>query len=220
MRVKLWKEALEEIGRLFEQNCECELLFSFAATLTLARQIDAGAKADVFISANQAWADWLEIRQRIKTGSRRVIAGNRLVIASARGHAFGLGILLEGRFSMADPISVPGGIYAREALESLGVWEQYRKNAVFSENVRVALSSVRRGDLVSGIVYQSDLKLTQELQTQYVFPESSHTPIQYVAVRTTGHLLGEQFLMFLESDEAQAIFKSFGFLPISATKQG
>ena len=214
------KDALEEIGKLYKKECVCKIVFSFAATSTLARQIDAGAGADVFISANRAWADWLEIRGHLASASRHTIAGNRLVIASSKGEVSGLDILGKGRFAMADPISVPAGIYAREALESLGVWDVYRKHAVFSENVRVALSSVRRGDLVSGIVYQSDLTLSSELQTQYVFPESSHTEIQYVAAKLKGSWIGEGFIRFLRSEAAQRIFHRFGFLPVSVTKQG
>ena len=214
------KGALEEIGGLYEAQCGCKVTFSFAATSTLARQIDAGAAADVFVSANEAWADWLEIRERLISGSRQTVAGNRLIIASNDAQPIGVDILSSGRFAMADPISVPAGIYAREALESLGVWDVYRKNAVFSENVRVALSLIRRGDLVSGIVYQSDLTFSDRLKSQFVFPETSHSPIHYVAASISGSRKSLDFVAFLSGEEAQAIFHRFGFLKVSDTKQG
>ena len=214
------KDALEEIGKLYEETCDCEIRYSFAATSTLARQIDAGAKVDVFISANEAWADWLEIRGLTDASSRAVIAGNRLVIASSANTRDSFNILKRGRFAMADPVSVPAGIYARQALEALGIWQSVRPNAVFSENVRVALSSVKQGALLSGIVYQSDLKLVPELNAHYIFPENTHRPIHYVAAGIKGSGSARDFVEFLKSAQAQEVFLRFGFLPVSATNQG
>lgn len=208
------RDAMQEVGRQFEGICGCRVVFSFAATSTLARQIDVGAKADVFVSANEAWADWLEIRGRLVVDTRSVVAGNRLVIASTENNGDGFEILSRGRFAMADPVSVPAGIYAREALEKMGVWDDARGNAVFSENVRVALSSVARGDLLSGIVYQSDLRLAPELTAHLVFPTDSHSPIHYVASAVKGVGSGPEFVEFLRSDIAQDIFQRFGFLPV------
>lgn len=211
------REALSEIGVLYEAICECEVVFSFAATSTLARQIDAGAGADAFVSANEAWADWLEIRGRVDPQTRRVIAGNRLVIASAARTKDSFNILWRGRFAMADPVSVPAGIYAREALENMGIWDKVRKNAVFSENVRVALSSVRRGDLLAGIVYESDLALVPGLHAHFVFPAKTHAPIHYVALAAKSSLTGAGFVSFLGSEPAKTVFGKYGFLPVSIT---
>lgn len=211
------REALSEIGALYEVQCGCEVVFSFAATSTLARQVDAGAGADAFVSANEAWADWLEIRGRVDPQTRRVIAGNRLVIASAARTKDSFNILWRGRFAMADPVSVPAGIYAREALENMGIWNKVRKNAVFSENVRVALSSVRRGDLLSGIVYESDMALVPGLHAHFVFPADTHAPIHYVALAAKSSQNGAGFVSFLASDSAKAIFGKYGFLPVSVT---
>jgi len=211
------RDALLEIGELFETECKCEVAFSFAATSTLARQIDVGAKPGAFISANKAWADWLEIRGKLNSESRAIVAGNRLVIASAARTKDSFNILSRGKFAMADPVSVPAGIYAREALETMGIWDQTRKNAVFSENVRVALSSVKRGDLLSGIVYQSDLRLVPELYAHFIFPEETHTPIHYVASALKGSDAGIAFVNFLETARVQQIFERFGFLRLSAT---
>ncbi len=211
------RDAMTEIGKLYEAQCTCRVVFSFAATSTLARQIDAGANADAFVSANEAWADWLEIRKKLRPETRAVVAGNRLVIASAAKTKDSFNILLRGRFAMADPISVPAGIYAREALEHLGIWNDARKQAVYSENVRVALASIRRGDLLSGIVYQSDLTLLSELHAHYVFPDASHTPIHYVAAALNRSEQGASFVKFLGTEPAQQVFERFGFLPVSAT---
>ena len=211
------RDALIEIGKLYEETCSCKVAYSFAATSTLARQIDAGAKVDAFISANEAWVDWLEIRARIDANTRSVIAGNRLVIASAALTKDSFNILWRGKFAMADPVSVPAGIYAREAMEAMGIWDKSRKNAVFSENVRVALSSVKRGDLLSGIVYQSDLKLVPELHAHYLFPENTHSPIHYVAASVKNNGKAVSFISFLKSKDAQTIFARFGFLPPSVT---
>ncbi len=209
------RDAMTEIGGLYQQQCQCDVVFSFAATSTLARQIDAGADADIFISANEAWADWLEIRGSLNKKTRAVVAGNRLVIASAAQTRDSFNILLRGKFAMADPVSVPAGIYGREAMESMGIWKQARENAVFTENVRVALSSILRGDLLSGIVYQSDLQLVPELHAQFVFPEETHNPIHYVAAGIGDN--GGEFVQFLKSSEAQEIFRNFGFLSIAVT---
>jgi len=211
------RDAMIEIGERYEAVCECDIVFSFAATSTLARQIDAGAEVDAFVSANEAWADWLQIRGRLRDESRTVVAGNRLAIASSTLTKDSFNILFRGRFAMADPVSVPAGIYAREALESMGIWQEARKNAVFSENVRVALSSVRRGDLLSGIVYLSDLKQVEDIHPHFVFPEATHTPIHYVAVALKGKDRGVGFVEFLRGNIAQTIFGKFGFLKVSAT---
>ena len=210
------RDAMTEIGKQYEKHCGCGVVFSFAATSTLARQIDAGADVDAFVSANEAWADWLQIRGRLDASSRSVVAGNRLVIASTAPTKDSLNILLRGRFAMADPVSVPAGIYAREALESLGVWSDVRRNAVFSENVRVALSSVRRGDLLSGIVYQSDLNQVSDIHAHYVFPEESHTPIHYVATAIKNRDEGSAFIDYLKTDAAQRVFQKYGFLQAPA----
>ena len=209
------RDAMVEVGKRYETFCNCEVVFSFAATSTLARQIFAGAKADVFISANEAWADWLEIKNMIQNHTRSVIAGNRLVIASTALTKDSFNILWRGQFSMADPVSVPAGIYAREALETLGIWEKVRKNAVFSENVRVALSSIKRGDLIAGVVYKSDLILVPDLHAHFEFPEGSHSPIHYVAAATKTSKDGAAFIQFLKERRTQKILQHFGFLVLS-----
>lgn len=210
------KDALEDIGKLYESQCNCKVAFSFAATSTLARQVEAGAPADVFISANQAWIDWLEIKGSLSANQSVLIAGNRLVIASTSEAKDGFSILSRDRFAMADPQSVPAGIYAREALQHLGVWQSVKSKAVFAENVRVALKQIERGDLLSGIVYQSDLHGQTKLSLHYMFPKSSHTPIRYLAGVVQQSDEANSFVTFLTGDTAQAIFIRYGFLSLQS----
>lgn len=212
------KDALEEIGKQYEAQCNCKVAFSFAATSTLARQVEAGAPADVFISANQAWIDWLEIKGTLDANESTMIAGNRLVIASSTNAQDDFNILSRDRFAMADPQSVPAGIYAREALQHLGLWQTVKGKAVFAENVRVALKQIERGDLLSGITYQSDLHGQTKLYTHYLFPKDSHTPIRYLAGITKQSNEAKSFVAFLTGETAQEIFSNFGFLPLSTMK--
>ena len=212
------KDALEEIGQQYETTCECNVVFSFAATSTLARQVEAGAPADIFISANQGWIDWLEIKGKLPADKSAIFAGNRLVIASAARTKDSFNILWRDRFAMADPLSVPAGIYAREALQNMGIWQKVKSKAVFAENVRIALKQIERGDLLSGITYQSDLHNQKNLHAHFIFPESSHTPIRYLAGVVKESERASGFVQFLSSDEAQEVFVRSGFLPLSTVK--
>lgn len=212
------KDALEKIGEQYELICNCRIAFSFAATSTLARQVEAGAPADVFISANQAWIDWLEINGKLPANESVIFAGNRLVVASAAKTKDSVNILWRDRFAMADPQSVPAGIYAREALQNMGIWNKVKSKAVFAENVRVALKQIERGDLLSGITYQSDLHAQTKLHAHYIFPNQTHTPIRYLAGLINANQNAASFVDYLGSNEAQAVFKRFGFLTLSAVK--
>ena len=212
------KDALEEIGRQYEAQCDCKVSFSFAATSTLARQVEAGAPADIFISANQAWIDWLEIKGSLPANQSVVVAGNRLVIASSTYTKDGFNILLRDRFAMADPQSVPAGIYAREALQQMGIWQDVKSKAVFAENVRVALKQIERGDLLSGITYKSDLHGQTKLNLHYMFPKGSHTPIRYLAGVVKQSVEAKGFVDYITGSSAQALFKQYGFLPLSSVE--
>ena len=212
------KDALEEIAKNYEVKCACKVAFSFAATSTLARQVEAGAPADVFISANQGWIDWLEIKGKLPANESVLVAGNRLVVASAARTKDSFNILWRDRFAMADPQSVPAGIYALEALQKMGIWQKVKSKAVFAENVRVALKQIERGDLLSGIVYQSDLHEQKKLHAHFIFPEESHTPIRYLAGLVKPNSDAEGFIEYLTSQEAQTIFEHFGFLSLTTVK--
>ncbi len=211
------RDVLEAAGNVHEASCDCEIVFSFAGSSVLARQIDAGAPAALFISANQDWVSWLVERGRVEPHSVSPVAGNRLVIAVNQTVAStdgSLAILTSGKFAMGDPVGVPAGIYAKAALERLGLWKQVNSNAVFSENVRVSLSSVARGDLPAGIVYQSDLLVEPRVSAYYRFEADTHPPIQYVAAKPSAAGAGS-FMEFLISPAGQNLFSKFGFTPLS-----
>ena len=208
------REVLEEAAEIYELDCQCEVVFSFAGSSVLARQIDAGAPASVYVSANQEWITWLTQRGHVEPNSTLAVAGNRLVIAVkddviSSGDPFS--ILRTGKFAMGDPTGVPAGIYAKSALQSLGLWGDVKSNAVYSENVRVSLGSVARGELPAGIVYQSDLMVEPRVRAHHLIGFETHPAINYVAAKTGGEEAGP-FLNFLISSAAQGIFSKYGFI--------
>lgn len=209
------RDVMLEIGEAYEERCDCKLVFSFAASSILARQLDRGAPADIFISANENWATWLVKRGVLSQENTSIVASNRLVLTTRRPFDRPLEALLQNRFAMADPEGVPAGVYARQALEKINLWEANKQNAVFMDNVRVTLASVLRGDLLSGIVYQSDLTIAPELHTQYLFDEALHDPIRYVAASLSEDGKTNQFQAFLKSEISEALFEKFGFLAVS-----
>lgn len=214
------KDAVEEAATQFKAKTGTDVTVSFAASSVLAKQIEAGAPASIFISADNDWMDYLQTRKLIFAPSRRVIAGNALVIAAAKSDgAKGIDLLKAGRFAMGDPSNVPAGKYGKAALEKLRFWGEVEKNAVFAENVRVALQYVNRGEVNAAIVYASDLAAAPDLIEAYRFPASSHQPIVYPAALVgEGTVEAKGFLDFLSSAAGQAIMKAKGF--VSAAGMG
>lgn len=196
-----------------------EIVLSFAASSALARQIEAGAKANIFISADTEWMDWVAERKLIAPDSRRDLARNSLVIAkSAAAPSESAAAALEGleRIAMGDPAHVPAGKYAREALESLGLWEQVSAKAALGENVRVALGLAARGEVGAAIVYKTDVLAAKNLKVAFEFPASSHAPIVYPAALTAvSGQAATGFLDFLSGEQGRALFAEFGFSPAS-----
>jgi len=209
------KDVVEEAAKQFEVAHGGDVTVSFAASSVLAKQIEAGAPASIFISADQDWMNYLQERKLISVPSRRIIAGNALVIAAQAGEVGGTPDILESeRFAMGDPSNVPAGKYGKMALETLGFWSKVEKNAVFTENVRVALQYVSRGEVNAAIVYASDLAAAPDLKEAYRFPASSHRPILYPAALVgEGSAEAKAFLDFLSSDAGQAIIRAKGFVP-------
>lgn len=211
------KDALEAAGRDYQRQTGDKLVFSFASSSVLAKQIAAGAPADLYVSANIQWADWLGEHGLGDNASRRNIAGNNIVIAGRGSGAKAEGpedLLSGGKFAMGDPSHVPAGRYARLALKEMGLWEKVRANAVYGENVRVALAYVERGELATAIVYSSDLVVAPELTALYKFPPSSHPPIVYPAlIPVKGDMKAKGFLDFLSGRQGQAVLARYGFLP-------
>ena len=191
-------------------------ILSFAASSVLARQVEAGARADLFVSADEEWMDVLERRRAIALGTRVPFLGNRLVLvarADTPAERRPLAAMLRGRIAVADPASVPAGRYAEAALRNLKLWDAAVPRLVRAENVRAALALVERGAAPHGIVYATDARASRRVRVAGVFPQSSHPPIVYplARLRTASHPEAEGFRRFLLSNEGRAIFTRFGF---------
>src|SRR5437764_2537756 len=181
-------EALEEVGRAFTAATGVRVAASYAASSVLAKQIEAGAPADAFFSADVAWVDYLEKRGLIRPSSRRDVLRNTLVLIAPADSTLRLriapgfdlaGALEGGRLAIADPAPVPAGQSARAALTRLGVWSQVSDRAVRGENARAALAYVARGEAPLGLVYRTDAQAERRVRVVDVFPKDSHPPITY-----------------------------------------
>jgi molybdate transport system substrate-binding protein len=216
--------AYEAIGKAYRTKTGATVRFSFAASSTLARQIEAGAPASVFASADTQWMDWAEQRRLIVPGSRRTDLGNALVLVTAGDRdvrvelrpGFDLAALLgpTGRLATGDPAHVPVGRYAEEALRKLGVWSTASARLVRADSVRAALALVERGEAPAGIVYATDAAIGGKVRVAATFPADTHAPIVYpVALVARGETpAARRFHEFLASDAAAAIARSFGFV--------
>ncbi len=210
------KNALEVAGEKFEKKCKCKLVFSFAGSGLLARQIEAGAPADIYISADLKWMNWLIGKEVISAGTQIVIAENRLIVAvgrerEIRERASLADALGRGRIAMANPFSVPAGRYGKAALEAEGLFDKIGGQLVYGENVRISLALAARGDVDSAIVYQSDLLVEPRVKMAYLFDKDTHAPIVYPAAQVRESYKGGEFLQFLQTESAQQIFVKFGF---------
>jgi molybdate transport system substrate-binding protein len=213
---------LEEIGRHYTTATRQPVKFSFASSSTLARQIESGARADVFISADTEWMEYLESRNRVDPATRAVVAGNRLVLVAPASSTAQLEIapgfalraaLGDGRLATGDPGFVPVGRYARSALQALGVWDTVADRLVPAENVRAALLYVARGEAPFGIVYATDARVERRVRVVDVFPSASHPPITYPAALRFGARPGAAaFLEYLRGP-GQATLRRSGFEP-------
>jgi molybdate transport system substrate-binding protein len=214
-------DALEEADRVFTAATHIPVRASYAASSTLAKQIEAGARADVFFSADREWMDYLEQRGLLRSGTRHDVLGNALVLIApadspvqlkiAPGFAL-LSALGSGRLASADPDSVPAGLYARAALMQLGVWEAVAPRLARAENVRAALAYVARGETPLGIVYRTDAGAEKRVRVVDVFPEDTHPPIVYPAALTSvAQPQAAQYLAFLKGHNASEIFARYGF---------
>jgi len=208
------QEALTEVADGWTRQGYAAPRLSFAASSALARQIEGGAPADLYISADEEWMDRLANEGLLREGSRADLLTNELVlITPVDAPADGLGALASGRLALADPDAVPAGRYARAALERLGLWQRVAKQVVPAENVRAALALVERGEVPLGIVYATDAQASRKVKVAYRFPPESHPAIRYpVAVLATSeHPQAEDFRAFLASVDAQGVLKRHGF---------
>lgn len=211
----------EELGKQYQSQHQQSVKFSFAASSTLARQIEAGASADVFVSADIDWADYLQSRNLLKPETRRNLLGNRLVLVAPTDSDmrlqiapnFGLAAALgRGRLSIGDPDSVPAGKYARAALTALGVWSGVADKLVLGDSVRTTLAFVSRGEAPFGIVYETDAFIDKKVRIVDVFPADTHAAIVYpIALTRTAQPDAAAFIDFLQTPASEAAFKKYGF---------
>jgi molybdate transport system substrate-binding protein len=209
------KNALDEVAAA----APAKPVISYGASSALARQIESGAPADVFISADLDWMDYVEKKGLIVAGTRKNLLGNRLVlIAPAKQPVhvtLGPGVDLRlgrGRMALAEPNSVPAGKYAKAAFQKLGVWDQVASKVAPADNVRAALLLVARGEAPLGVVYQTDAKAEPSVMVAGVFPADSHPPIVYPAAALKGaRNSAGAFLELLSSPQARQVFEKHGF---------
>ena len=211
------KNALDEAAAGYQARP----VIAYGASSALAKQIENGAPADIFISADLDWMDYLQGKGLLAPGTRHNLLGNRLVlIAPAKqpqkldpGPGFALARALgKGRLALAEPSSVPAGKYAKAALTRLGVWDEVRARTAPAENVRAALLLVARGEAPLGIVYETDARDEPDVMVAGVFPAATHPPIVYpVAALKTAKVGSDAFLRYLSAPQARRIFEKHGF---------
>ena len=217
--------AMQDIASRYKQEKGVTVVSSFASSSTLARQIEQGAPADLFISADQQWMDDAVAKKSVITSSRYTLLGNDLVLIAPRSAAAKAvtldpqtdwKTLLHGeRLAVGDPDHVPAGIYAKEALQKLGAWEGVAPSLAPANNVRAALALVERNETPYGIVYGSDAVASDKVQVVGHFPATSHKPVEYPMAIVNGHdnAAVKAFYDYLKGPQAAAIFKHYGFTP-------
>jgi molybdate transport system substrate-binding protein len=215
-------DSLQKVSDAYTRSSGVPVKLSFAASSALAKQIESGARADVFFSADQEWMDYLDQRQLIDRESRADLLGNRLVLIAPRESKVALKLRSgapilaalgeRGRLATGDPDSVPAGRYAKQALTALKVWDALQSRLARAENVRVALTYVARGEAPLGIVYITDVVVEPRVRIVDLFPASSHPPITYPVAQTrTAAPNAASFIDFLRSPTARSIFVAAGF---------
>ncbi len=216
------KNALDDANAAFTRQTGIKVVASYAATSALVRQIEQGAPADVFVSADLQWMERAGKNKLVKAGTRVDLLGNRLVLiapADAKATEVRLArgldlakLLGDGRLVTGDVKAVPVGRYAKAALEHLGLWASVEPRLAMVENVRAALALVARGEAPFGIVYETDAKVEPRVKIVGVFPEGSHPPVTYpIAETAQAKPDATAYLNFIRSQAAKAIFERYGF---------
>ncbi|AOY57164.1 molybdate ABC transporter substrate-binding protein [Desulfococcus multivorans] len=218
--------ALTEIGEQYTAaHPGRRITPSFASSSALAKQIESGAPADIFLSANRKWMDYLAEKDLIATESRFDLLGNRIVLIApikstmpsitvVPGFSLAAALGADGRLSLGDPDHVPAGIYGKKALENLGGWDAVKDRLAPMKDVRAALVLVERGEAPLGLVYATDAAISKKVRVVGTFPEDSHPPIVYPAAAVSGGktAASRHFLDFLRSPAARMIFEKYGFV--------
>jgi molybdate transport system substrate-binding protein len=216
------KNALDDINAAWRSETGKSATISYAASSALAKQIESGAPADIFFSADLDWMDALARKDLIRADTRKELLGNRIVLVGPAdsaatieiGQGFPLGQTLgDGRLAMASVDSVPAGKYGKAALEKLGVWKDVAPKVAQAENVRAALLLVSRGEAPLGIVYETDAATDKNVKVIGTFPAETHPPIVYPVALTATSSSGDAgaFLRYIEGDKAKSLFERQGF---------
>jgi len=217
------RNALDDANAAFTKATGVKVIASYAASSALAKQIEQGAPADVFASANNKWMDFLDGKKLVKPGTRVDLLGNRLVLIAPRDSklndvkidkGFDIAQLAgSGRIAVADVKAVPAGLYAKAALTWLGTWKTAEPKLAQAENVRATLAYVARGETPIGIVYATDAKIEPKVKVVGVFPAGSHPAITYpvAGLSASKSTQVERYLNFLQTRAAEAIFEKYGF---------
>jgi molybdate transport system substrate-binding protein len=222
--------AIEDLVQAYSARGLGDARVAFAGSSTLARQIAAGAPADIYISANPQWMDYLATGNALAPGTRRDLVGNQLVVVAPSANPFD--VRLEADFplveamngkplAMGDPDHVPAGMYAKAALKKLGLWETLAPHIAPMHHVRAALALVERGEAAAGIVYATDAAASTRVSVVAAFPSNSHPPILFPAAIVAGHDRPEvrRFFAFLTSAEAKTVFVAYGFSGVPLTSR-
>lgn len=211
--------ALSEIAQIYEAGSGDTVKTSFAASSALAKQIENGAPAGLFISADLKWMDYLDGKGKIDHASRVNLLGNGLVLIAPKGREFAaklekgadLAAAFDGKLCTGETSSVPVGIYAKEALQNLGMWDKLQARLVGTEDVRAALTFVERAECSAGIVYATDAAASNKVASVAAFPRDSHAPIVYPAALVEPAPAAKAFLEYLQGDAAAGVFRKYGF---------
>lgn len=214
-------DALNAIGKAYETKTGTHVVFSFAASSVLAKQIENSAGADLFLSADEDWMNDLDKHGLVAPGTRHDLLGNHLVLIAPSGLKIAIeiapkfdlaGALGSSRLAIADPASVPAGKYGKTALTNLGVWDSISGKLAIAENVRAALAYVARGETTLGIVYNTDAEIEPRVHVVGTFPDDSHAPIVYpVALVKDARPGAADFEKFLSGTVATDTFRKYGF---------
>jgi molybdate transport system substrate-binding protein len=216
------ENALDDVDTAFTKQSGIKVIVSYGASSALAKQIEQGAPADVFVSADLQWMDYGVQKKVIRDDTRFNLLGNKLVLIAAKdakidnvtiGPGFDLAKLAgDGRVATGDVRAVPAGLYAKASLERLGAWAAVEPKLTMTEDVRFALRLVARGEAQLGVVYETDAKVEPNVKIVGVFPDNSHDPIIYpVALTADAKPDAVQYLSFLRTQTAKSIFESYGF---------
>jgi molybdate transport system substrate-binding protein len=217
------KNAAEDIGKAYEAAGKGKVVYSFASSADLAKQIENGAPASIFISADKKWMDYVQEKNLIVPDSRRDLLGNSLTLIAPKdsslsadfkaGNVDLAALIGDSKLAMGDPESVPAGRYGKAALEKLGLWAAVEPKVARTKDVRAALALVERGEAAAGVVYRTDALVSDKVKIAGEFPEDSHPPIVYPIAIVAEHNddAAKAFYSYLTGDEARAVFEKYGF---------